>query len=55
MKMRQLVIDRILELEQDGMDLSDLEFFRSVTTAEVPQLTDAELLELLQAMVCFQG
>jgi uncharacterized protein Smg (DUF494 family) len=55
MKMRQLVIDRILELEQDGIDLSYLEYFRPVTTAEVPQLSDAELLELLQAMVCFEG
>lgn len=53
--MRQLVIDRILELENDGMDLSDLEFFRPVTVAQVPQLSDAELIELLEAMVGFQG
>lgn len=53
--MRQLVIDRILELENDGMDLSDLEFFRPVTAAQVPQLSDAELIKLLEAMVGFQG
>ena len=53
--MRQLVIDRILQLENDGMDLSDLEFFRPITAAQVPQLTDQELIELLEAMVGFNG
>ena len=53
--MRQLVIDRILELENNGMDLSDLEFFRPVTSTQVPQLSDSELIALLEAMVGFQG
>lgn len=53
--MRQLVINRILQLEQDGADLSDTMFSRPVTAAEVPTLSDQELLELLEGIVCFQG
>jgi hypothetical protein len=53
--MRQLVIDRILQLEQDGADLTDTQFSRPVTTAEVPTLSDQELLALLEGIVCFQG
>lgn len=53
--MRQLIIDRILNAVNDGVDLSNLEFFDPITVEEVPVLPDEELLSLYESIVGFQG
>lgn len=53
--MRKLIEDRIRDLVNDGADLSALEFCPPTTVNDLPNLTDQELLEVLEDIIGFHG
>lgn len=53
--MRQLVIDRLIDATSFGLDLTDLEQNTPTTVAELPLLTDEQLLDIYTEAVGFAG
>ena len=53
--MRQLVLDRIIECVNAGLDLNELEFCPPTSLAALPTLTDAELLDIYSEAIGFNG
>lgn len=53
--MRQLVIDRIVECVNAGLDLNALEFCQPTSLAALPTLTDEELLNIYSEAIGFNG
>lgn len=52
--MRQLVIDRLIELANDDLDLTDLDI-NPTTVEDLPTLTDEQLLAVYTEAVGFSG
>jgi hypothetical protein len=53
--MRDLVLERIIDATSFGLDLTDLENNEPTTVADLPSLTDEQLLDIYTEAVGFAG